>query len=498
MALFSEHDRVTAKAIGSLVYENPFLPGRIAAERKALGDAFVPEKNVWSLELRGESNPNLAAIARRAEELAEQAHGRIGNATKSELDLYDDLVTYVLYDRYSEKLAALAVNEGDARVVFYDAFADDARHFLEPAGLLPAPRELAHLFACFYQVRRAFLHIFTHLVGTSLPAARLRADVWCSIFTRDIRRYRRALYERLSDVTTLIIGPTGTGKELVARAIALSRYIPFDGRTHRFAAESSTLFAGLNLSAMSPALIESELFGHKKGAFTGALSDRKGWLESCLPFGTVFLDEVGDLDPAIQVKLLRVLQTRTFQRLGETATRHFAGKIVAATNRDLAAASAAGQFRRDFYYRLCADVIVTPSLLDQLNGQLNGQPEGNDEELRHLVQHIATNVAGPSEADDVARDVLRVIRQRLGSGYAWAGNFRELEQCVRSVLVRGDYTPAAIVPAAEHAAVLEGSMTEEQLLRWYTSLVYRQSGSYQEVARRLGIDRRTVRARITE
>src|SRR5260221_9044005 len=490
MALFSEQERATAAAIGSLVYENPFLPGRIAAERKALGDAFVPERNVWSRELRGESTPNLAAIARRAEELAAQARGRIGKAMKGELDLYDDLVTYVLYDRYSEKLVALAVKEGDERVAFYDAFAGDARHFLEPAGLLPAPRELAHLFACFYQVRRAFLHIFTHLVGQSPPRARVRADVWGSIFPPDLRRYRRALYERLSDVTTLIIGPTGTGKELVARAIALSRYIPFDARTQRFAAVSSTLFAGLNLSAMSPALIESELFGHKKGAFTGALSDRKGWLESCLPFGTVFLDEVGDLDPAIQVKLLRVLQTRTFQRLGETATRHFAGKIVAATNRDLAAASASGQFRRDFYYRLCADVITTPSLSEQL--------EGHDDELHHLVQHIATNVAGPPEADDVTHDVLRVIKQRLGTGYAWPGNFRELEQCVRSVLVRGDYTPAAIGSPSSHAAVLEGTLTEEQLLRWYTTLVYRQCRSYQEVARRLGIDRRTVRTRITE
>jgi len=225
-----------------------------------------------------------------------------------------------------------------------------------------------------------------------------------------------------------------------------------------------------------------------------SVNNRKGWLESCLPFGTVFLDEVGDLDPAIQVKLLRVLQTRTFQRLGETATRHFAGKIVAATNRDLAAASSAGQFRRDFYYRLCADVIVTPSLPDQLNGQL----EGHDDELHHLVQHIATNVAGPSEADDVARDVLRVIKQRLGSGYAWAGNYRELEQCVRSVLVRGDYTPAAIGSPSAQAAVLDGKLTEAELLRWYTALVYQQSGSYQEVARRLGIDRRTVRARIAE
>src|SRR6185369_6170470 len=107
-------------------------------------------------------------------------------------------------------------------------------------------------------------------------------------------------------------------------------------------------FHALNLSALSPTLIESELFGHRRGAFTGALEDRAGWMEVCPPLGTVFLDEIGELDPAIQVKLLRVLQTRMFQRLGDTATRVFRGKIIAATNRDL---DSAKDFRRDFYYR---------------------------------------------------------------------------------------------------------------------------------------------------
>lgn len=489
MPLFTERERDTASAIGSLVYENPFLPGRLAAERRVLGDAFQAEKSVWSLELHGESNPNLAAIAKVAEALAEKARSALPSLRrreKEEINLYEDLVTYVLYDRYSEHLAELAVRENDERVPFYDAFVADAQHFLEPAGLLPASRELAHLFALFYQVRRAFLHIFTHLVGTSLPAATLRADVWCSIFTRDLRRYRRALHERMGDIPTLIIGPTGTGKELVARAIALSRYIPFDERSRRFAAVPSTLFAGLNLSALSPSLIESELFGHRKGAFTGALTDRKGWLESCPPYGTVFLDEVGELDPAIQVKLLRVLQTRTFQRLGDTATRHFSGKIVAATNRDLAAATASCAIRRDFYYRLCADVVTTPSLAAQLSG--------HPEELRHLVLHVANGVVGPAEADEVASEVLRLIEKRIGASYAWPGNYRELEQCVRSVVVRGDYAPAASPSTSPQP--LDGTMTEEELLRWYTSLVYQQTGSYQEVARRLGIDRRTVKARL--
>jgi len=467
----NDEQRRLCTAIGSLVYENPFLPSRIETERAILGDAFVAETSVWSRNVRRESRPNVAAIGARAEELVRQLK-KSGRDVRS--PLYEDLVTYVLYDRYSEKLLDL---DGRERVAFYDDFAADAHE------LLADPPDLPHLFACFFQVRRAFLHTFTYLVGTSMPAARLRADVWCSIFSRDLRRYRRSLFARMNDVTTLIIGPTGTGKELVARAIALSRYIPFDARTRRFAAAPDALFAGLNLSAMSPSLIESELFGHRKGAFTGALADREGWLEACSAHGSVFLDEVGELDPSIQVKLLRVLQTRTFQRLGDTTTRHFAGKIIAATNRDLVTAT---DFRRDFYYRLCADVLTTPSLREQL--------EDNASELRHLVTHIATNVAGDAEADAVTEEVLRVIERKLGPRYPWNGNFRELEQCVRRIVIRGDYEPSMIAP--QQPEVLDGRMTEEELLRWYTNLVYQQTGSYQEAARRLGIDRRTARARI--
>src|SRR4030095_10303350 len=116
-------------------------------------------------------------------------------------------------------------------------------------------------------------------------------------------------------------------------------------------------FYALNPSALSPTLIESELFGHRRGAFTGAVQDRAGWLEVCPATGTVFLDEIGELDPAIQVKLLRVLQSRTFQRLGDTRDRPFLRKLIAATNRDLGREMAAGEFRKDFYYRLCSDFV---------------------------------------------------------------------------------------------------------------------------------------------
>src|SRR5205814_4034775 len=132
-----------------------------------------------------------------------------------------------------------------------------------------------------------------------------------------------------------------------------------DPKTKAFALDFTQSFIALNLSALSPTLIESELFGHRRGAFTGALEDRAGWLETCPPLGTVFLDEIGELDPAIQVKLLRVLQSRVFQRLGETRDRSFNGKIISATNRDPNSTANGGGFRRrlrpDLYYPHCPD-----------------------------------------------------------------------------------------------------------------------------------------------
>src|SRR5439155_8849266 len=172
-------------------------------------------------------------------------------------------------------------SDAGRRVPFYEKFRADCQHFLDlPGAPLPGRQEPGHLFASLFQVRRAFHHIFWHIIGGSMSMARLRAAVWQSVFTHDTRRYRRALYERKDDVTTLIVGPSGTGKEVVARAIGLSRYIPFDARTQRFAARFGDLFHPLNLSALSPTLIESELFGHRRGAFTGALQDRAGWLET--------------------------------------------------------------------------------------------------------------------------------------------------------------------------------------------------------------------------
>jgi transcriptional regulator with AAA-type ATPase domain len=502
MAFLSSGERAFLRAVSSLGYCNPFLPERIEYEQAALGPDFVAGEPIWSMRVDDPDAPlvNNAKVVERIEQLVPQLHTRLASgavATEQDLVLYEDAVLFLLFHRYRhhfDEIIVRATNQKQTRehCGFYgELLRDWGQWFHIPGVTLPVQPDMAHLFACFFQVRRAFHHIFRAIVGSSMVAARLRATVWQSIFTHDMRRYRRSLYERMGDFTTLIRGPSGTGKELVARAIGLSRYIPFDAKTVTFAEDFASSFYAINLSALPSTLIESELFGHRRGAFTGALQDRRGWLEVCPPRGTVFLDEIGDLDAAIQVKLLRVLQTRTFQPLGETTDRHFQGKLVAATNRDLAQAMHEGHFREDFYYRLCSDLITTPSLQEQL--------QESPQVLRELLVFIARRVVG-DEAEALAEEVERWIVQHLGRDYPWPGNIRELEQCVRNVLVRKEYHPSQIRPQSPHEefsrACTNGTLTADELLRQYCTLVYAQTESYEETARRLQLDRRTVKSKI--
>ena len=497
MAFLTGSDRTLAEAISRLAYCNPFLPERIECERQALGDAFVPGGTLWHATGDPEPPPNVFALRERAGALSERLAARLAEQARpgaEDLQLYEDVVIYMLFARYDDDFYGL-IDERAATVAvgFYRRFRQDVERLLQiPRAKLVADRDVPHLFATFFQVRRAFHYIFHNIIGNSAPIVRLRATVWQSIFTRDMRRYRRALYQRMGDVATLITGPSGTGKELVAQAIGLARYIPFDPEKQAFVENFAGSFYALNPSALSPTLIESELFGHRRGAFTGAVQDRAGWLEVCRPLGTVFLDEIGELEPALQVKLLRVLQTRTFQRLGDTRDRRFHGKIIAATNRALPSEMASGRFRQDLYYRLCSDIIVTPSLAEQLDAEAG--------ERRALVRFLARRVAGDGEAASLAEETERWIDGHLGDGYRWPGNVRELEQCVRNVMIRGEYRPphATSVSGRQRVAeeMLAGALNADELLRRYCTLVYAETGSYQETARRLDLDRRTVKDKV--
>jgi transcriptional regulator with AAA-type ATPase domain len=498
MLFESAADLELAQAISCLAFCNPFLPERIETERKVLGQQFVEVDTVWNLAKDWDGmRPNIGLLREKAEQFAMQLRERLVAGEKpseKELQLYEDVAVYLLYYRTHRPLTSYllgAMSKAELATT-WALFLQDTEHFLEIPGVkLPGEYDAPHLFAVCFQVRRAFYHIFENIVGSSMPAAKLRAATWQSIFTHDIARYRRVMYARMADLTTLITGPSGTGKELVARAIALSRYIPFDPKSKSFAGNFEEMFHPLNLSALSPTLIESELFGHRRGAFTGALEDRVGWMEVCDSLGTVFLDEIGELDSAIQVKLLRVLQSRTFQRLGDTRTRTFRGKIIAATNRDLAREMTDGKFREDFYYRLCSDLITTPSLREQL--------AESPHDLKSMILFITLRIAA-DEAEALAEEVEAWIKKHLGREYPWPGNFRELEQCVRNVLIRHEYRPPEIHARNGAATLAEafdtGAMTADELLRKYCTLVYSRTRNLEETARRLKLDRRTVKSKV--
>ena len=500
MLFGSTADTEVAAAFSRLPYCNPFLPERIDCERAVLGNDFVEVDTVWNLAKDWEGNrPNIGLLRNKVEQIATRARERLMAGEKpseKELHLYEDVAVYLLYYRAHEPFKRLIKGEmakpAQEVAAYYEKIAEDVEYFLEIPGLtLPGGYEAPHLYACYFQVRRAFHHIFRNIVGSSMPAARLRASIWQSIFTHDMRRHRRVMYDRMGDLNTLITGPSGTGKELVARAVALSRYIPFDRKARTFGVNFEDLFHPLNLSALSPTLIESELFGHRRGAFTGALEDRVGWMELCQPLGSVFLDEIGELDPLIQVKLLRVLQSREFQRLGDTKPRSFRGKIIAATNRDLAREMAEGRFRDDFYYRICSDLIRTPSLREQL--------AESPDDLRSMIFFITRRIS-EDEAEALADEVDAWICKHLGRDYPWPGNFRELEQCTRNVLIRHEYRPPDVAArgAAEQLAgdIGSGALTADELLRRYCTLIYSHTRNLEETARRLKLDRRTVKSKV--
>ena len=363
-----------------------------------------------------------------------------------------------------------------------------------PASMHEALLRPDHLYACFFQVLRAYLHISQTLIGTSEAITRLRSRIWQSVFTHDMQRFQRCLYNRTADITTLITGPSGSGKELVASAIGLSRFVPYRESAGDFADQYANRFYPLNLSALSPTLIESELFGHRRSAFTGALQDHAGYLEQSGPYGTVFLDEIGETSHDIQVKLLRVLQTRGFQRLGDTEPRHFEGKVIAATNRQLSDEIEEGNFREDLYYRLCADRIETPSLKAIIGG--------SREQLSKLIDYVAGKLLGDAgdakaEAQRLAQEAEKIILAQLGTDYAWPGNFRELEQAMRNIMVHNHYEPVIAKGSRQPKSLMDhidaGKLTAREVLCIYAAKRYRDLQNYEAVGRQVELDRRTVK-----
>jgi transcriptional regulator with PAS, ATPase and Fis domain len=305
--------------------------------------------------------------------------------------------------------------------------------------------------------------------------------------TSDIELYETYLWNRMEDFSTMRLGETGSGKGMAAAAIGRSGYIPFNEKSGCFSESFAKTFIAINLSQFPEQLIESELFGHRKGAFTGAVDNHPGILSRCSPFGAIFLDEIGDVSIPVQIKLLQVLQDRLFSAVGSHKIERFDGRVIAATNHPLAEMRKRGEFRDDFYYRLCSDVIEVPSLRQRL--------DENPEEIHIILPFIIKRITGESHAalvDEVASFILANQPQR----YPWPGNIRELEQCARQILLRQRYTWQTKEPKRAQRfndLIEQGEVTAEQLLAHYCNRLYQRLGTYEAVARATDLDRRTVK-----
>ncbi len=270
------------------------------------------------------------------------------------------------------------------------------------------------------------------------------------------------------DSTVLIRGESGTGKELVARAI------------HRQSARAERPFVAINCAAIPESLLESELFGHEKGAFTGAAGTKKGKLEVAED-GTLFFDEIGELAPSLQAKLLRVLQQREFERVGGTRCLSFAARVLAATNRNLETAIKSGEFRQDLYYRLNVVSVTVPPLRE------------HRDDIPLLALYFAAKYAARSKRP--CKGISRDARKLLMS-YSWPGNVRELENAIEHAIVLGlseeilrEDLPTAIleeqstaVADARYHVVL--NQTKKELI---ASALREAGGNYPQAARALGI-----------
>jgi two-component system response regulator AtoC len=289
-----------------------------------------------------------------------------------------------------------------------------------------------------------------------------------------------------STATVLIRGESGTGKELVARAI------------HDQSARQGKPFVAVHCGALPESLLESELFGHEKGAFTGAVRRKPGRVELAHG-GTLFLDEIGDITPAVQIKLLRVLQERTFERVGGTNTVSVDVRFIAATHRDLNAMVEHGSFRADLFYRLSVVPIWLPPLRDR----------GRDIEL--LAAHFCTQLARAhgSEPRSPSQEALAAL-----CAQPWPGNVRQLQNLIERLVVLGEGssiertdverelqreiggTPQAIV-AGSAGGGLDESRRRAQREAVLDAL--RRSGNNRSLAARLlGISRRTLYAKLEE
>jgi DNA-binding NtrC family response regulator len=473
-------DREFFNAVVEIIFSNPFDDARADIRALAPGAPGASGNHPFGAIV--------PALQERLEKLAAAGVTTPKDVPSRDRALFGYVLLFRVYHHYVDQFDALIAEQlarGDepVPVTFADALLAELRACGFNAG------DACRYLALFYQLRRAYYFIADSLLGDSPAMGRLRHALWNNVFTSDVRIYEKHLWNRMEDFSTLMLGETGTGKTSAAAAIGRSGLIPYDEKRGCFAASFTSIFVAANLSQYPESIIESELFGHRKGAFTGAIDHHRGLFERLSNYGSLFLDEIGEVSAPIQIKLLAVLQERCFSPVGGHEQMRFDGRVIAATNRSLAELRESRDFRDDFLYRLCSDVIEVPPLRHRL--------QEHPAELEQLVALLVTRTTG-SEAPDLNDRVVTSLRANLADDYPWPGNVRELEQAVRRVLLNGRYEGVAATSGHDDdealaLAIRDGKLTATELLSRYCVGLYARLGSYEQVARHMELDRRTVK-----
>ncbi len=481
----SSEERFFFSLVSRATLTNPFSDERVAIDREIVG--LFP--GISREELVSKT---ISEVRKKMLNLEQEGRASLSQFSGKDRDIMRFAFLFDFFHVFLKPFDQLIVKQvaaGDRPVQVL--FAGQALAALHKKGF--NQDESLHLFALSYQLRRAYYFIDRGLVGRSAGMKRLRESLWNNVFTYDLDLYSQYLWNRMEDFSTLILGETGTGKGSAANAIGRSGFIPYNESKKAFEQSFTESFISLNLSQYSEGLIESELFGHKKGAFTGAVNDHEGILSRCSPYGSIFLDEIGEVSLPLQIKLLKVLEERSFSPVGSHKEQRFEGRIIAATNRSIETLRRSDTFREDFFYRLCSDIISVPPLWQRI--------KEDSRELDDLLAYTVERIIG-SPSSELTHMVQKRIFAQLGKKYMWPGNVRELAQCVRSILLKRSYKGVEQTMVADSWDELEeeinqGNLDANNLLKRYCRLLYEKFGTYGEVARRTNLDRRTVKKYIT-
>lgn len=512
-----------ADALVQLGTTNPFQSERAELERRALGQAYRA----------GDAEHNQLQLTERGRQLVESAQRALvaeGASSPADLERYDGLVQYRLRSVMEGPLRSLAQACLGAglmmrRVTSYQMYREEAERLLAiPGEPRPLKGQLAHHFSLlFQQFRVQALSEALLPLGGSRAAEELRAGLWQAVFTRCGRRYERALYRQMHRLPVLIAGPPGTPKAALARIIALSGYVAFDAERLRFTGEpamalrvadaQSGLFAteglapvalpGARPESLPPLRVEAAAPRGEQHALTVAERSLEPVArESHASVNRVthwMLHHVDRLEPLAQAQLFAQLDGWLgigVALSGDSTAPGLGPRVLTTCDVDLGEAVAEGRFREDLYHLLAAQRLELPAL----SVQLRQRPE----DLPRFVADVLAPLLEGSELRAAAEEIASYIDKKLGA-YPFPGNQRELARCARAVLLTGEYRPPARRVEATEGPLADlgrrfvaGDFDADGLLDAYCTLMYSRTGSYQESARRLGIDRRTVKSRVNE